>query len=348
MLRASALLANEALPNHEARREAGTCRMKRILVTGGCGFIGSNLVGRIADRGRGEELIVLDNESAGSARDLPLTPYQFEQGDILDRDFVGRIVRGCDTVIHLAAHTRVVESIQDPVFNFEANVRGTFNVLMAAREAGVKRVVLASTGGAILGDVEPPVHEGMVPQPTAPYGASKLAAEGYGHAFAASFGMQVLMLRFSNVYGPMSYRKSSAVAHFFAHVLNREPITVYGDGSQVRDFVFVSDLCRGVLQAIDADASGVFQLGSGQPTTINELLEQMRLVVGPDRWPAVRYAPWRAGEVKRTYCDVSKAARTFGFRPSTPLADGLRATWQGFLSRYARRTTEDGEALAAR
>lgn len=311
--------------------------MAKTLITGGCGFVGSNLIRTIVEQGRADRIAVLDNETMGSPRDLPDIGLDYHKGDICDLATMSSAAAGCDTIIHLAANTRVIESIEDPTLNFEVNVRGTFNVLMAARAAGVKRVVMASTGGAILGDVEPPVHEGMVPQPAAPYGASKLAAEGYGYAFAGSYGMQVTALRFSNVYGPRSYRKGSAVAHFFKQVLDGRPITVYGDGSQVRDFVFVGDLCKGILQAIDAEVSGVFQLGSGRPTTINELLAEMRQVVGGARWPEVRYADWRAGEVRRTYCDISKSAGAFDFKPATPLAAGLRATWEWFLSQASQQ-----------
>jgi UDP-glucose 4-epimerase len=310
--------------------------MARTLITGGCGFVGSNLVRAMVARNRGDQLVVLDNETMGSPRDLPDVALDYHKGDICDLAAVSRAVAGCDTVIHLAANTRVIESIEDPTLNFEVNVRGTFNILLAARDAGVKRVVMASTGGAILGDVEPPVHEGMVPQPAAPYGASKLAAEGYGYAFAGSYGMQVTALRFSNVYGPRSYRKGSAVAHFFKQILDEQPITVYGDGSQVRDFVFVIDLCQGILQAIDAEVSGVFQLGSGKPTTINELLGAMKQVVGGNRWPEVEYADWRAGEVRKTYCDISKAHGAFAFQPATALSNGLEETWQWFLSQTSK------------
>ncbi|WP_425065293.1 NAD-dependent epimerase/dehydratase family protein [Reyranella sp.] len=306
--------------------------MTKILITGGCGFVGSNLIRQIVERGRGEQLAVLDNETMGSPRDLPSVDIEYHKGDICDLALVSRVAKGCDTIIHLAANTRVIESIEDPTLNFEVNVRGTFNVLMAARDAGVRSVVMASTGGAILGDVEPPVHEGMVPQPAAPYGASKLACEGYASAFAGSYGMQVTALRFSNVYGPRSYRKGSAVAQFFKQVLDGKPITVYGDGSQVRDLVYVIDLCKGILQAIDANVSGVFQLGTGKPTSINELLGEMKMVVGPQRWPAVNYEDWRAGEVRKTYCDITRAREAFGFAPATPLADGLQATWNWFLS----------------
>jgi len=309
--------------------------MAKVLITGGCGFVGSNLIRQLIERGQ-DQVAVLDNETMGSPRDLPKADIEYHKGDICDLGLVSRVVGGCDTIIHLAANTRVIESIEDPTLNFEVNVRGTFNVLLAARDAGVRRVVMASTGGAILGDVEPPVHEGMVPQPAAPYGASKLAGEGYGHAFAGSYGMQVTALRFSNVYGPRSYRKGSAVAHFFKQVLDGQPIIVYGDGSQVRDLVFVGDLCRGILQSLDAEVSGVFQLGSGRPTSINELLAEMKRVVGTERWPEVHYADWRAGEVRKTYCDITKSRRAFSFEPATSLADGLEATWNWFQEQNAK------------
>jgi UDP-glucose 4-epimerase len=148
--------------------------------------------------------------------------------------------------------------------------------------------------------------------------------------------MKVTSLRFSNVYGPHSHRKGSAVAHFFRRILDRRPITVFGDGLQERDFIFVDDLCRGIVQAIDADAEGVFQLGSGSPTSINALLEEMRRTIGPDWWPTVNYEAARAGEVKRTYCNIAKSQRAFDFRPATTLADGLSATWQWFLAHAPR------------
>lgn len=313
--------------------------MKRALITGGGGFVGTNLIRRLRERSEACEIVVLDNESTGSMPDLAQadgTSLSCVRADIREADAVGEAVAGCDTVIHLAAHTRVVESIEDPRLNFDVNVRGTFNVLLAARDAGIRHVVIASTGGAILGDVEPPVHEAMVAQPIAPYGASKLAAEAYGHAFAGAYGMKVTALRFSNVYGPHSHRKGSAVAHFFREILARRPITVFGDGLQVRDFIFVDDLCRGILQAIDADAEGVFQLGSGRPTTINALLEEMRRTVGPAWWPTIHYEAARTGEIKRTYCDIAKSQRAFDFRPATSLADGLAETWRWFLTHAPR------------
>lgn len=305
---------------------------RRILITGGCGFVGVNLVRRIL--GSGElpaKLVVLDNETMGARGDLPCGDIEFLQGDIRDLAAITRASKGCDTIVHLAAHTGVIDSIEDPFTNFEVNARGTLNVLMAAKTSEVSRVVIASTGGAILGDVPPPVHEEMVPKPQSPYGASKLAAEGYAEAFAGSYGLRVTTLRFSNVYGPHSHRKGSAIAHFIRQILSHKAITIYGDGSQVRDFVFVEDVCDGILQAVDADASGVFQLGSGLPTSIRSLLDQMSDVVGRD-WPIkVQEAPRRQGEVLKTYCDISKAHRTFGYRPKVSLDEGLRRTWRWFV-----------------
>lgn len=310
---------------------------RKILITGGCGFIGLNLLRRIGERsGSDAQLAVLDNETMGTPDDLP-AGVDFTRGDVRDLSTVSSAAFGCDTIIHLAAHTGVIDSIKDPALNFEVNARGTFNVLLAARDAGVKRVVLASTGGAILGDVPPPVHEDMLPKPQSPYGASKLAAEGYAQAFAGSYGLCVTTLRFSNVYGPHSLRKGSAVARFFRQILARQPITVYGDGAQVRDFVFVDDVCDGILQAIDADASEIFQLGSGRPTSIRALLDAMGHVVGPE-WPVeVHIEPRRAGEVIRTYCDVSKAHRAFGYSPQVALEAGLPRTWRWFLDQQSER-----------
>ena len=306
---------------------------QKILITGGRGFIGTNLMRRIRDKSPETELVVLDNGSM-TVPGLPADATIVDQdGDIRDMAAVRRAASGCTAIVHLAGQTRVVESIQDPVLGFEVNARGTLNVLLAAREAGIEHVVLASTGGAMFGDAPGPIHEDMLPKPSSPYGASKLAMEGYAHAFAGSYGLSSAVMRFANVYGPYSTRKGSIVAHLFRQILAGEPITIYGDGSQARDFVFVDDLCDGIVEAMDVKASGIFHLGSGSPTSLTELLEKVGRVIGPD-WPLeVRYAPWRAGEVRRTHTSIAKAARAFRYSPKTGLEAGLQATWQWFLDR---------------
>jgi UDP-glucose 4-epimerase len=321
------------------RRYFGACHrcgkgfFMKVLITGGAGFIGTNLVARL--RQMSDVYIrILDNETLGRREHLDGFDGEFIRGDITDRDALDRALEGMNTVVHLAADTRVMDSIINPAFNFAVNAHGTFSLLEAMRARGIKRLVNASTGGAILGEAQPPVHEEMVPRPLAPYGASKLTAEGYCSAYAGSYDFKALSLRFSNVYGPRSFHKGSVVAAFLKRVLMGEPLVVYGDGSQTRDFVFVDDLCQGIFSGMTADATGVIQLGSGQPFTVNKLIEEIRLVVAP-RPVEVRYEPARRGEVHTTWCDIAKARRKLGFDPVTQLEEGLARTWRWFLDRTA-------------
>lgn len=303
--------------------------MRNVLITGGAGFIGVHLADHLLRTGD-YAVSVLDNESLGSRTNLDLDRVRFLAGDLRNADDVAAAVADQDAVVHLAADTRVMDSIEDPVNNFENNVIGTFNLLEACRAAGVGRIVAASTGGAILGDVPPPVHEGMAPSPTSPYGASKLMLEGYLSAYSGSFGVRGCALRFSNIYGPRSFHKGSVVAHFFKQILAEEPLVVYGDGSQARDFLYAGDLVEAIRAAVESEATGAYQLGSGRPTTVNELLDLMRKVTG--RELDVQYRDFRAGEVRETWCQVDKAREELGFNPTTSLLDGLRETWEWFQS----------------
>lgn len=304
----------------------------RVLVTGGCGFIGANLVPRLA--AAGWEVRVLDNESMGRREHLDDFTGHFIHGDIRDPAALDVALEGVDAVVHLAADTRVIESIADPAFNFDVNVVGSFRLLEAMRARGIRRLVNASTGGAIIGAATPPVHEAMVPNPIAPYGATKLAVEGLCSAWSGSYGFSALSLRFANVYGPRSYHKGSVVAAFFRRIADGLPLIVHGDGEQVRDFVFVDDLCDGIMRGIEYAQSGVLQLGSGVPVSVNALIEEMRQVVAPQP-VAVEYRPARVGEIERTWCDVSRARSELGYAPDTSLAAGLARTWEWFRARRA-------------
>jgi UDP-glucose 4-epimerase len=307
--------------------------MPRYLITGGCGFIGVNLIARLAQRGAGVR--VLDNLSLGRRADVEPHGVELVVGDIRDRATVLACTRGVDTVIHLAAHTRVVESVENPEVNFDVNVVGTFNVLQACRASGVRNFILASTGGAILGEQTPPVHEKMVPRPIAPYGASKLCGEGYCSAFHGAYGLQTVALRFSNVYGPWSYHKGSVVAQFFRNLMQDRPLTVYGDGCQTRDFVYVGDLVEAILAASALEVGGEsIQIASGRQTSLKELLRLMREVV-TERSFEVQYEPARAGEILHNYALIDKARCLLGFEPRTELREGLRATWQWFKDHNA-------------
>lgn len=303
----------------------------KILITGGAGFVGANLIAHLCERG-GFDIVVLDNESLGRRDHIAEFGVRFFKGDILDIAVLREVMKGQEAVIHLAADTRVMDSIEKPRSNFTTNVIGTFNVLEVARECGVAAIINASTGGAILGEAPVPVHEEMVARPISPYGASKLAAEGYVNSFSASYGMKGASLRFSNLYGRRSYHKGSVVAHFFKCILAGQPITVYGDGSQVRDYLFVEDLADGIYRAIKEGVQGVFQLGSNQPTSLNTLIESIRTVTG--RKFDVRYKSFRAGEIHTTWCDVTKARLQFGFSPVTSLMRGLDLTWKWYLARH--------------
>lgn len=307
--------------------------MKRVLITGGAGFIGVHLADHLIRSGE-YAVTVIDNESLGDRANLD-PAVRFIAGDLRSKDDLRFALEDQDAVVHLAADTRVIDSIENPAHNFENNVVGTFNLLEKCRELGVNRIVAASTGGAIVGDVPPPVHERMAAQPTSPYGASKLMLEGYLSAYSGAYGMKACALRFSNIYGPRSFHKGSVVAHFFKQILAGEPLVVYGDGLQARDFLYVGDLVEGIRVAIDGDAVGAFQLGSGQPTTVNQLLELMRRATG--RELEVKYVDFRAGEVLRTWCEIDKAREGFGFNPTTPLDEGIRKTWEWFLAQSEAR-----------
>jgi UDP-glucose 4-epimerase len=305
--------------------------MKKYLVTGGCGFIGVNLVSRLVQQGA--QVRVLDNLSLGRREDTDPLGIELQIGDIRDSSAAMKACQGVDVVIHLAAHTRVVESVENPALNFDVNAAGTLNMLLAARESGVQKFIFASTGGAILGEQETPVHEGMVPRPISPYGAGKLAGEAYCSAFSGAYGLNTVALRFSNVYGPFSYHKGSVVAQFFRNLIQHQPLIIYGDGRQTRDFLYIEDLVEAVLLAAEAGVSSeFFQIASGRETSVNELIDGMKKSV-PDFQAEVRYEPARAGEISRNYADISKARKLLGFDPKTRLEDGLRTTWSWFLGR---------------
>lgn len=299
--------------------------MKKILITGGAGFIGTNLIPQLKNKGC--EIHVLDNEVLGKKENIPVE-VNFHSGDIRDADLVHSLVKEVDVVVHLAADTRVIDSIENPRFNFENNVLGFFNIIEGIRKYGVDKLVNASTGGAIIGEREPPINEDMFPAPTSPYGASKLFMEGYSSAYNASYGVSCTSLRFANVYGPLSYHKGSVVAHFIKNIIKGKPLTVYGDGTQLRDYIYVKDLCAGIESAIFSENSGTFQLGTGIPTSINDLIATLKRVVEKD--VEVIYKDFRAGEIKDTYCDISKAKKGIGFNPQTTVEEGIKETWNWF------------------
>ena len=301
--------------------------MSLVLVTGGAGFIGANLL-RTLDAEY--DVRVFDNLVRGS-RDLLPEDREIDVvvGDIRDPGALAGAMRGVDLVIHLAAFGSVVESITDPVENFEINARGTFETVRAASEAGIERFVFASTGGAIMGDQEPPIDEQSLPWPISPYGASKLCGEAYLHAFAGSFGIRPVALRFANVYGPYSAHKKGVITRFIRAALAGGTFEIFGDGQASRDFLHVDDLCRGIIAAAESDLSDeVLHLASESETTINELARLILDLVGSD--VDVVHHPKRTGEVERNFARADRAQELLGWSPRLSLRDGMAQTIDWF------------------
>jgi len=311
---------------------------ERVLVSGGCGLVGANLIPRLESAGY--RVRVLDNLSRGRRDFLAGTEAEVIAGDIRDPAAVGQAMDGVDRVIHLAAYGSVVESVQDPDTNFDINATGTFRMLEGARGVGIKRFVFASTGGALIGEAQPPVNEDSVPRPKAPYGASKLVGEGYCNAYAGSYGLSTVMLRFGNVYGPVSAHKKGAVTVFCKALLTGEPLRIYGDGTASRDFLHTDDLCAGIESALMADVApaSVFHLAMGREVSISELADVLRRAAGRPDHP-IEYADTRTGEVHRNFATHERATRVLGFRPQVGLEEGMQRTWEWF-------TANASEALA--
>jgi UDP-glucose 4-epimerase len=308
---------------------------RRVLVTGGAGFVGATLVRRLV--GGGHTVRVFDNYSTGDASFLAGVDAELVKGDIRDAAALDDALAGMDAVIHLAAAGSVVMSVQDPVTNFDVNVVGTFRVLDAARRAGLERTVQASTGGALIGDATPPVSELSLPKPISPYGASKLAGEGYAYAFAKAYGLRTVAMRFANVYGPWSARKQGAITLFFRAIHAGEPLVIYGDGSSSRDYAHVDDIARALELALERDVPGgtVLHIASGVETTVAELARLCSEAAGVPDHP-VEYRPKRAGEVNRNFAAYDLAEQMLGYRPTIDRESGIRSTWQWYQEHVFR------------
>jgi UDP-glucose 4-epimerase len=299
----------------------------RVLVTGGAGFVGANLVRRLVDE---HEIRVLDSGVARSTNVLPAGVERVE-ADIRDTAAVRDAMSGVSAVVHLAAAGNVVESVADPGANFDVNVRGSLSVLDAARAAGVERLVVASTGGALMGNAPGPVDETSVPRPLSPYGASKAAVEAYCHAYAGSYGLRTVILRFANLYGPFSAHKKGVVTAFFRALDAGQPLVVYGDGQASRDFMYVDDICSAIERALSADVPGgtTAHVATGIETTVDELAALCSEVAGRPGHP-VEHRPARTGEVERNVGSYQMAQKLLGFEPSVSLREGLEATWRWY------------------
>ncbi len=296
----------------------------RALVTGGAGFIGSNLAEALLRRG--DDVVVLDNFTSGYRCNVEdLRGAEVVEGDVRDPVAVGRAIAGCEVVFHLAASVGNKRSIDNPVDDSEVNVIGTLRVLEAARQAGVRKIVASSSAG-IFGELKTlPIREDHPVEPDTPYGASKLCEEKQCLAYSKLHGLEAVCLRYFNVYGPnQRFDAYGNVIPIFAFkMLRGEPLTVFGDGEQTRDFVNVADVVQANLKAADArGVSGAFNVGSGGRVTINRLVALLEEASGLR--PEVVYGPPRPGDVRHSLADISAATAAFGFVPAVEMAEGLR------------------------
>lgn len=320
------------------------------LVTGGCGFIGRSLIADLVQE-PDQAVRVLDNLSTGtrealrSVRDFVeleggsdfadwSAPVSLLIADILDEAAVAQSLTGAHVVVHLAANTGVPQSVADPLQDFRSNALGVFRMLEGCRKAGVKRFVFASSG-APLGAQTPPLHEEMAPHPASPYGASKLAGEGYCSAYYHCFGLETVILRFGNVYGEGSGHKQSVVAKFIREALAGRKLEIYGDGSQTRDFIHISDLVDALRRASQVPGIGgeVFQIATARETTVQELTQMLLGILREEGLdpPEVCHGYARAGDVERSCSDTTKARERLGWTAKMPLEEGLRRTVRNFV-----------------
>jgi UDP-glucose 4-epimerase len=291
----------------------------RAAVTGGAGFIGSNLVDALL--ARGDEVTVVDNLATGK-RDYVNADARFVEQDIRDE----ALALDVDVVFHLAAQADVGTSVQKPLYDADVNVRGTVNVLEAARRSGAQ-VVFSSTGGAIYGDVEKPADEQTARRPVSPYGIAKLAGEEYLLGWNRIHGSTHAVVRFANVYGPRqdSSLEGGVVAIFLERMAAGSPTAIFGDGEQTRDFVYVGDVVAALLAA-QGQSGGPYNVGTGTETSVTRLHELCREVSGSDELPS--YDEPRLGDARRSVLDVSLIERELGWRPQVSLEEGLRRTWE--------------------
>ena len=304
-----------------------------MLVTGGGGFIGSHTVDRLLRDGHGVR--VLDNFATGRRENLLEVRSDVEliEGDIQSYERVSNAVRGCEIVLHQAALPSVPRSVQDPLTSNATNVTGTLNVLLASRDAGVRRVVYASSSSIYGVGAELPKHEGLVPQPISPYAVAKLAGEGFCRSFWEVFDLETVALRYFNVFGPRQdplSQYAAVIPNFITALMDGRAPTVFGDGEQSRDFTYVGNVVEGNVLAMYAEgvAGKVFNVAAGQRTSLNELLQILERLSGRHINPS--YEQPRPGDVRHSHADVSAAERGLGFRPRVSVEEGLRRTLDWF------------------
>lgn len=311
----------------------------KYLVTGGAGFIGSNIVDELVRRG--QSVTVLDDLSSGKESNLAEVRQKitFVKGSITDLETVQKASQGADYVVHLAARTSVPRSVKDPIETNRVNIDGTLNVLVAARDAQAKRVVFAASSSAYGETPTLPKVETMQPEPISPYGVTKYVGELYGQVFGRVYGLENASVRYFNVFGPRqdpTSQYSGVLSRFMLAVIEGEPPTVYGDGEQSRDFTYIDNVVDETLRACEAPgASGkVFNGGTGARITLNQVLKLLEKITG--KKIEAKYDPPRAGDIKDSQADISLAKKILGYTPKVMFEEGLGKTWEWYKANYSK------------
>lgn len=315
--------------------------MPTYLVTGGAGFIGSHLVEELLRRGHAVR--VADSLITGRRSNLDHVPAaEFHEGDLADLSFAKTVVNGCDYVLHQAAIPSVPRSVKDPIASNRANVDATLNVLVAARDAGVRRVVFAGSSSAYGNTPTLPKHEEMPANPLSPYALQKVVGEQYLQMFTSLYGLETVSIRYFNVFGPRqdpSSPYSGVISVFATALLENRPPTIYGDGEQTRDFTYVANVVDGVLRACEAPKAvgEVINVATGGRISLNDLFREMKTIVGAGVDPA--YAEPRAGDVRDSQADIRKAKEILGYEPAVSFEEGLKRTIEWYRTSRAAAPT---------
>jgi UDP-N-acetylglucosamine/UDP-N-acetyl-alpha-D-glucosaminouronate 4-epimerase len=310
------------------------------LVTGGAGFIGSNIVDELVRRG--QDVVVLDDLSSGKEENLAAgrAKIEFRRGSITNLATVQSACKGADFVIHLAACTSVPRSVKDPLETNLANIDGTLNVLVAARDAKVKRFVYAASSSAYGESPSLPKHEKMQPEPISPYGVTKYVGELYAQVFGRVYGLENVSVRYFNVFGPRqdpTSQYSGVLSRFMLAIIQGESPVIYGDGEQSRDFTYIDNIVDETLRACEAKgASGmVFNGGTGVRITLNKVLNLLEKITG--KRIHAKHDPPRAGDIRDSQADITLARHRLGYEPGVSFEEGLRRTWEWYKSAYAKK-----------
>lgn len=301
--------------------------MKKVFVTGGAGFVGSSLINVLLNSEL--EIVSFDNLSGSPKPYINHPNIKNIVGDIKNFNEVFEASSGCDTFFHLAASGNVIDSIKDPIANLESNVLGTLNCLRAASANNVNKFIFSSTGGALMGNTPPPVNEESVPSPISPYGASKLACEGYCKAFSSSFGLHTTIFRFANVIGEFSAHKKGVINRFYKNLKNDKELVIFGNPT--RDFIYVRDLVNGLILGAKAniDAAEIFHLCSGVETKISDVAKLMAQICGKQNIK-IEFQGFRDGEVERTFASNQKASELLNFKCEHDIQSALESTINWF------------------